>query len=167
MVLYWIFGILLTLTILFFLTTFICFMMVFYVKKKKPLKDGEFAFPKEKVYRPYRDRLQAWMKKARELPHEDLEITSYDGLKLRGKYYEKDPNAPIELMLHGYKSNHEADLSGGVFRALDAGHNVLLFDHRASGRSDGSVITFGILESRDCIAWVDYILKNIIFIFTK
>jgi fermentation-respiration switch protein FrsA (DUF1100 family) len=34
-------------------------------------------------------------------------------------------------------------------------------DHRASGRSDGSVITFGVKEKRDCLAWVDFAVKNI------
>jgi fermentation-respiration switch protein FrsA (DUF1100 family) len=34
-------------------------------------------------------------------------------------------------------------------------------DHRASGQSEGHVITFGVNESRDCQTWVNYILENI------
>ena len=140
--------------------TLICFFFTFYSSKRiREKRIGKL--PKGAAYKALQSQINDWINQLRSMPHRKVELTTHDGLVLRGKYYEKDPNAPIELMLHGYKSNHEADLSGGVFRALNAGHNVLLFDHRASGRSDGSVITFGILESKDCIAWVDYILKNI------
>jgi pimeloyl-ACP methyl ester carboxylesterase len=90
-----------------------------------------------------------------------VEIKTFDGLTLRGRYYEHSPDAPIEIMMHGYHGNLERDLSGGIFRALDIGHSVLVFDHRASGLSDGNVITFGINESRDCHSWIDFVISEI------
>ena len=36
-----------------------------------------------------------------------------------------------------------------------------MVDHRASGSSEGNVITFGINESRDCRAWIDLVIEKI------
>jgi fermentation-respiration switch protein FrsA (DUF1100 family) len=93
-------------------------------------------------------------------PHEDLEITSFDGLKLRAKFYEYAPGAPIEILLHGYRGNAKRDLNRGLERCFTLGRSALLVDHRASGESEGNVITFGALESRDAIAWIKYISEK-------
>ena len=55
------------------------------------------------------------------MPHEDVEITSFDGLTLRGKFYEYAPGAPIELMLHGYRGCAERDMPGGALRSHRVG----------------------------------------------
>lgn len=145
---------------LFFLLSFVCFCLVFYAPKRKPMADGEFDIPPGEIYRPYREQMVAWMKETRELPHQDVAIRSFDGLTLRGKYYEYAPGAPIELMLHGYRGTAERDLCGGVQRCFALGRSVLIADQRASGRSDGHIITFGVREGRDCLAWVDFIIDR-------
>lgn len=145
---------------LFFLLSFVCFCLVFYAPNRKPMADGEFDIPPGEIYRPYREQMVAWMKETRELPHEDVAIRSFDGLTLRGKYYEYAPGAPIELMLHGYRGTAERDLCGGVQRCFALGRSVLIVDQRASGRSDGYIITFGVREGRDCLAWVDFIIDR-------
>ena len=89
-----------------------------------------------------------------------MEITSFDGLTLRGKYYEFAPGAPIELMFHGYRGSSERDLSGGVQRCFALGRSALIVDQRCSGTSEGSVITFGVREHRDCLSWVDFMVKR-------
>ncbi len=141
------------------LTSFICFRIVFYSPTRK--QSDEIYIPKDKVYEPFRDDIVMWTQKMREQSHTEAEIRSKDGLTLRARFYECEKGAPIELMMHGYRSNAERDLSGGVFRAMKLGHSALVPDHRGSGRSDGHVITFGAKESDDCLLWVDYILKNI------
>ena len=100
------------------------------------------------------------MKEVRALPHEDVSITSFDGLTLRGKYYEYAPGAPIELMFHGYRGSAERDLCGGVQRCFALGRNILLVDQRASEGSEGTVISFGVNESKDCHSWVDFMLRR-------
>ena len=130
--------------------------MTFYCKKRKPLKEGEFVFPPEKFYKNYNGQLLEWMKKARSLPHEDLEITSYDGLKLRAKYYEKEKGAPIEILFNGYRGSAERDLSGGIERCFALNRNVILVDQRACGLSEGSVTTFGIKERFDAVKWAEF-----------
>ena len=140
--------------------SYICFRMAFYVKEKKIIGPNEFPIPEGPIYEPFREQMVAWMKEVRLLPHRDFQIRSHDGLKLCGKFYECAPGAPIELMFHGYRGNAERDLCGGVQRAFSLGHSVLLVDQRAASRSDGNVISFGINEHKDCLAWVDFMVKT-------
>ena len=140
--------------------SYVCFRRVFLSHKRKTDTD-EIDLPTGEVYQAYRGQLEAWIKQVRAMPHTDVSITSFDGLKLCGKYYEYEKGAPIELMLHGYKGNLERDMSGGVIRAAALGRSALIINHRASGNSEGRVITFGVKESRDCLAWIDFIINNI------
>ena len=91
---------------------------------------------------------------------EDVSIQSFDGLTLRGYFYEYAPGAPIELMMHGYRGEAERDLCGGVQRSFAMKRSVLLVDQRGCGRSDGHVITFGIHEHRDCLSWANYLAER-------
>ena len=63
-------------------------------------------------------------------------------------------------MFHGYRSSAERDLSGGVQRCFALGRNILLVDQRTSCDSEGHVISFGIHEHKDCLAWVDFAVKQ-------
>ena len=140
------------------LITYWCYRMAFYADRSIPLE--EYPLPKGEAYEPYRDKMVQWIQETRQMPHEDVEITSFDGLKLRGRFFEYSPNAPIELMFHGYRGSSEQDLSGGVQRCFQVGHSALVVDQRACGRSEGNKITFGILESRDCHSWIQFALQH-------
>lgn len=139
----------------------VCYFMVFYSKDRKPRAEDDYELPPGKEYEPFHPQMVEWIKQGRATPHKNVQITTFDGLTLRGRYYELSPDAPIEIMMHGYHGNLERDLCGGIFRALNIGHSVLLYDHRGAGKSDGNTITFGINESRDCRRWIDYVLKEI------
>ena len=148
------------LLVLTILTSLICFLMVFYSKKRKPLGPDEYEIPEGEIYEVYREDMVEWTKEIRSMPHEDMEITSFDGLKLRGKYYEYKAGAPVEILFHGYKGNAERDLCGAVERAFKVGRNALIVDHRAAGFSDGHVISFGINERRDCLGWINKVIEK-------
>ncbi len=150
-------GILLFFVMLTILAAYICFRMAFYNPKPKGPKE-EYPTPKGVIYDPFREQMIGWIKDARALPSEDCSITSFDGLTLRGKYYEYAPGAPIELMLHGYRGESERDLCGGVQRCFALKRSALVVDQRSCGRSDGNVITFGIKEHKDCLAWIDFMV---------
>ena len=149
-----------TLTLIFLLATYVCFRMAFYVSKKQRKKQADFEIPPGEIYEPYRDVMIEWMKKMRAEPHREVCITSFDGLKLYGNYYEYEPGAPIELMFHGYRGSAERDLCGGIQRCFALKRNVLIVDQRGCGKSEGNVITFGINESRDCLCWIDFLIKQ-------
>ena len=142
------------------ITALVCFFMVFYSPKRRILKDDEYEIPDGEIYEPYREQIVDWIKDIRKMPHEQIVIKSFDGLNLYGYYYEYRRGAPTELLFHGYRGNSERDLCGGVHRCFSLGRNALIIDHRASGRSEGHVITFGIKESRDALSWIEYVTER-------
>ncbi|MBQ8892913.1 MAG: alpha/beta fold hydrolase [Clostridia bacterium] len=148
------------LTIIILLIAYYCFHEAFYASRRPPKVQEEFEMPPGEIYEPYHPAMRQWMKEVRAMPFEELSITSFDGLKLYGKYYEYKPGAPIELMLHGYRGSAERDLCGGVQRAFALGHNVLIVDQRTACKSEGKVITFGIHESKDCLRWIDRLAER-------
>lgn len=145
---------------LFLLFTFVCFLLVFYSPKRKPLSPDEYDVPKGEIYEVFREDIIGWTKEMRSLPHQKLSIMSHDGLTLRAKYYECKKGAPIEILFHGYRGSSERDLCGGVHRCFHLGRNALIVDQRAAGESDGHIITFGIRERLDCKRWVEYAIEK-------
>ena len=142
------------------LASFVCFVMAFYAPEKDKTPKEEYPIPRGKIYIPHRDKMVEWMKEVRTLEHEDVSITSFDGLKLCGKYYEYKKGAPCELLMHGYRGSAERDMCGAVQRCFSIGRNALIIDQRGAGKSEGNVITFGAKESRDCISWVEFMIDK-------
>ena len=134
--------------------SFVCFMLTFYHPRKKPKKDGEYDLPEGPAYKPFHEKMIAWQDLLRDLPHEEIEITSRDGLTLRGRYYEYAKGASLEILFHGYKGGSVRDLSGAVERCFKLKRNAIIVDQRAHGNSEGRVITFGVKEKFDCLDWI-------------
>ncbi len=144
------------------LAAYVCFRLTFYADRDTtPPAAGEVVLPDGEIYEVFREDITKWTHAMDLLPAREVEITSFDGMKLRGKYYEREKGAPVEILMHGYRGDCRRDLSGGIFRCFALGRNALLVDHRASGRSEGNIISFGINESRDCVDWVNFIIENI------
>lgn len=136
------------------LISYYCFRRVFYSPPRAPVNKNEYDILRGKRYASFEEQFIIWAKEKRALPYRSLFITSFDGLTLKGKYYEYAPSAPIEILFHGYKGNAERDLCGSLERCFSLGRSALLVDQRGSGESEGSVISFGINECRDCVDWV-------------
>lgn len=143
-----------------FIIAYVCYRMAFYVPDRDPEHYETDTIPHGKIYEPFRESMEKWARETKALPHEEFCITTFDGLKLYGKYYEYKKGAPIELMFHGYRGNAQRDLSGGVQRCFALQRSAFIVDQRCSERSDGNVITFGIKEHKDCLCWVDFMVKH-------
>ena len=157
---WWILGIVAALLLIVLLITYICYRMAFYISDKEKQKNALAEIPPGEEYLPYRDIMVAWQQEVKTFPCEVLTVKSFDGLTLQGKYYERFPGATIELMFHGYRGSATRDLCGGVQRAYACGHNALIVDQRASGKSDGNVISFGINERKDCLSWLAFMISH-------
>ena len=142
------------------LISFFCFLLTFYSKKRKPLKEDEYVLYPGKVYEEFHPLMLSWMKENRKRDKELLTITSFDGLTLYGEYYECEKGAPIEILFNGYRGDPERDMSGAIERCFKVNHNVILACQRACGKSQGNVVTFGIKESLDCLSWINFAIEK-------
>ena len=153
-------GVVIVLALMIVLISYLCFRMAFYSPDRPAIPSDAIDIPEGEAYEEFREDMEKWARDLRALPHEEMSITSFDGLTLRGKFYEYAPNAPIELMFHGYRGTAERDLSGGVERCFKLGRSALLVDQRGCSDSEGNVISFGINEHRDCLAWLDFAIQR-------
>ena len=118
------------------------------------------SMPSGAQYLDYKETIDGCIKEIMDRPFEGIAITSFDGLKLFGRYYHVKEGAPLQIQFHGYKSSGFVDFCGGTKLAIELGYNVLVVDQRSHGRSEGSTITFGVQERKDCLSWIDYALKR-------
>ena len=153
-------GVVIALALMIVLISYLCFRMAFYSPDRPAVPSDAIDIPEGEAYEEFRENMEKWARDLRAMPHEEMSITSFDGLTLRGKFYEYAPNAPIELMFHGYRGTAERDLSGGVARCFQLGRSALLVDQRGCSDSEGNVISFGINEHRDCLAWLDFAIQR-------
>lgn len=158
----WYYIVLISFTIIILLTliiSFICYLMTFY-SNNKDLTSGEIILPNMPIYQLFKDDIIKDITDVRSIKSEEFSIKSFDGLTLYGKYYECIKGAPIEIMFHGYKGSGERDLSTGVKRAFKCNRNALIVDQRASGKSEGHTISFGINERHDCLSWTNFVVNH-------
>lgn len=90
------------------------------------------------------------------LPYSDAMLDS-EGLRLSGWHLPaSSPERPVVVVCHGLGANKQNFLPMAQrVHALD--YNVLIFDFRGHGDSDGRTITFGFRESSDVKAAFDYV----------
>ena len=88
---------------------------------------------------------------------EEFEIENDCGNKLKGYFLKADePSDKYILCAHGYRSNGKGEFRFASKFLHDSGFNIMLVDHRASGKSDGKYITFGCKEAEDLLLWVKF-----------
>ena len=137
--------------------TLYAYRVSFYSPKKGRDKRPSTSSPTYDPYRPEMKRLYEQLM-AREC--ETVTVLSKEGLLLSGRYYHVQDGAPVDICFHGYRSSWMTDFSGGSELSLQMGHNLLLIDQRAHGKSQGSTITFGLKERYDLVQWVNYISER-------
>ncbi len=95
------------------------------------------------------------------LPFENVEFSSRDdSLKLKGWLIPAQNSDKTIIFAHGYRRNRADDSILMLNLARDMvnrGYNVLLFDFRNSGESEGNLTTIGQMEVRDLLGAVDYV----------
>ncbi|MBR6790485.1 MAG: alpha/beta hydrolase [Oscillospiraceae bacterium] len=134
----------------------------YYIAFHSPRKgqDDPFNIPAGDQYMDIRDQMHDMITTLNDLPFERVYITSEDGLRLSGRYYHQADGAPLDIGFHGYRGTPVRDFCGGSQISFALGHNVLLVDQRAQGKSEGHTITFGIKERFDCLDWIRYALDR-------
>jgi len=148
----------LVLIVLFGVILFVLYDVIFSGNKK--YMSDERSLPKGEQFEPYHSTITSCVDQVLEVPYETVEVVSYDGLRLRGRYYHLTDGAPLILFFHGYRCSSLRDGNGIFLYTRKLGYNVLLIDQRAHGNSEGKTITFGIKERFDCKKWVEYVVER-------
>lgn len=137
--------------------SYYAYRIAFYSPKKNRDRIPSTGGPQ---YDPYRGEMKRIFHQLNDRPCEFVTIYSHDGLKLSGRYYHIKDGAPLDIGFHGYRSSPMTDFSGGSELSFQMGHNVLLVDQRAHGKSEGRTISFGIQERQDLMCWVKYAVER-------
>jgi fermentation-respiration switch protein FrsA (DUF1100 family) len=97
--------------------------------------------------------------KKNNIPYQEIELTTQDGIKLAAWY--TPPNAEgsgaVILVAHGYNAMRPEEIYAMFARN---GYGVLAWDFRAHGQSGGDISTLGYYEQLDVEAALDYALAQ-------
>jgi uncharacterized protein len=94
-----------------------------------------------------------------DLPVQEVHFSASDGVHLAGWLVVASPDAPTIILVHGYKQTRTYMLPWARF-LFAAGYNVLLYDSRGCGESEGWGITLGAREPDDVIGAVNYLQQR-------
>lgn len=96
-------------------------------------------------------------KQLEQMPHEQVYVTSRDGLRLNGHWFAVEGAKRTVVLVHGWRSTWARDFGMHAPFLLAAGCNLLLIEQRSHGTSEGKYIGFGVLERYDCLRWLDFL----------
>ena len=146
------------LCLLILLAAFLIFRLTLYSPNRSQNNDHHLYESSQMI--PFRDSVHAMIDELNARPFETVSVTSFDGLKLYGRYYHLADGAPLAICFHGYRGTPSRDFSGGTRIYFDKGFNVLMAEQRGHKRSEGHRITLGVKERRDCLTWVRYAVER-------
>ncbi|NJE46979.1 alpha/beta fold hydrolase [Thermococcus sp. GR7] len=118
------------------------------------------AFVGYKMVKPPR-LVEDWTPQDLGFEYEDVEFTTEDGLKLSGWWIDNGSEKTV-IPLHGYTRSRWDDvyMKPVIEFLLGEGYNVLAFDFRAHGRSEGKYTTVGDRELLDVKAAIGWLKEN-------
>ncbi len=121
------------------------------IARKPPDMEDEEELKKHDRWAPLTIKTSRWLG---EHDVRELTMTSFDGLRLRGRWVPAEKPRGTLLLVHGWNGRVESDFAGIIPACHDMGMNLLLIDQRAQNGSQGKYMTFGAKESRDVADWV-------------
>ena len=141
------------------LSGIVLFSIVF---SKSKVGEKEINYYLDKMDSKYSNSIRKGIDLINQLPKEEIEIKSYDNIKLKG-YLVKGKTEKIDKIIicaHGYHSCYQYDFSLGAIDYYNRGYSLLFIDERACQESGGHFTTFGIKERYDLLEWIKYIDKR-------
>ena len=93
----------------------------------------------------------------RALDLEQVSIRSREGYVLRARWYPAVGAKRTVILAHGWRSRWDVDFSASAPFLHEQGCNLLFIDQRCHGESGGDLISYGIVERYDILAWLDWL----------
>ena len=106
------------------------------------------------VFEKYKDLYKEVIPKVQAMPHERVTVTSSDGTKLAGDFFDNGSDDTV-IFVHGFSSNKYNNFAKPADDLKDR-VNFLMIDQRAHNDSEGKWVTFGIREQYDLCAWAEW-----------
>ena len=89
---------------------------------------------------------------------EELSITSFDKLNLKGYFLDNKSNK-LAILIHGYRGRYYS-MVGQAHIFFDNGYDVLCINNRAHDTSEGKYFSMGEKEIKDTLQWIDLMIKR-------
>ena len=106
------------------------------------------------------DEIRETAQALRDLNLEQVAIRSEDGYVLRAHWYPAEGAKRTVILVHGWRSCWNLDFSASTPFLHENACNLLLIDQRCHGESGGDLISYGIQERHDVVAWLDWLEQN-------
>src|SRR5258706_14921810 len=90
---------------------------------------------------------------------DEVKFTSRDHVRLTGWWIPADNAVGTIVMCPGQEGSMDGDTRQMV-PLHDSGFNVLMFDFRAHGRSEGEVVSMGMYEKEDLLGALDFLMEH-------
>ncbi len=127
--------------------------------KETVLVDEEVKNEIEKKKLEEEEKAEKWIESIKDYT-EAVQIETKDKLKLNGhKYFQKENTNKWLVIVHGYQSN-ETKGNPLAKKFYEKGYNILTFNLRAHGDSEGKFVGMGILDQYDVKAWIDKLVED-------
>lgn len=95
-----------------------------------------------------------------DMPKEEWQITSNDGLTLRATYIPNDHSHKVAILFHGLQHSRE-QMTPYAQMFYHMGFSLLMPDARAHAASDGIRIGYGWLDRKDCLGWINAVSQHL------
>lgn len=139
--------------------TVLAFIAVFIRKEAPTPEEYDWEKYKDHYYIPYVGRILAARDTIKKRKCTEVEVTSYDGLKLYGDYYDMGAKRTA-ILFHGLGANMYLNFPAQAEFFCKNGFNVLLICQRGHGKSKGRWTTIGLKEQYDVLTWIDWADKG-------
>lgn len=125
----------------------------------KALKNRKAILRGRKELVEFYQKMMDNAEKLEEQKGEEVEILSYDGIRLVGHWYPCENAKRIIIAMHGWRSTWSRDF--GMISEFwnQSGCSVLYVEQRGQNNSDGNYMGFGMLERYDCLEWIRWVNK--------
>ncbi len=133
------------------------FRKVFGRKTDPPLDEIELVGTH---YEPWKDIIYNSIGRLRGLEWKPLSIKGCNGDKLSALMYDNGSDKTA-VLCHGYRTHYFSNTAVAAGYFLDRGYNIILIISRGHEGSEGQYITFGALEHKDLLLWLDMFEKKL------
>ena len=101
-----------------------------------------------------------WISWIEDQPFETIDMTSFDGLDLKGYYLPQDePTNKTVIFAHGYLGRASDMGIFGEYYYDELGYNIFTPDLRGHGDSEGEYYGFGWHDRLDMVDWIDKVIE--------